>query len=70
MILLYSIFFCVGCVSFFLFFKLSFGKRLLIGILVFLIPTIIITLCLIIGGDKPTEGARTIMPSELELEGS
>ncbi len=69
MIFLYSIFFALGTIAFFLFGKMGLGKRFLIGFLVFAIPSVLFTLALVICGDKPTEGARTVTPEELRKLG-
>lgn len=69
MIAIYSVFFALGAIAFFLLAKLGLGKRFLISFLIFALPSIIFTAALILNGDKPTEGARTVTPSELEREG-
>jgi len=69
MILLYSLFFILGLLAFFSLSKLGLGKRLIVATLIFSIPSVIMTVVLIIGGDKPTAGARTITLEELNREG-
>ena len=69
MIALYSLFFLLGLGAFIFLGRYGFGKRFFIAFLIFAIPSIVLTIAVVIGGDKPTEGARTISPEELKREG-
>lgn len=69
MIALYTLFFALGLGAFALLGKIGLGKRFLIAFLIFAIPCIVLTVVVVINGDKPTEGARTITPEEIEREG-
>lgn len=68
MIFLYLLFFVLGITTFFLLHKLKIFKRLFIAFLVFAILSIILTITLIVSGDKPTTGAQTITSKELNQE--
>ena len=68
MIFLYSIFFIVGIIAFFLLHSLAMPKRLILSVIIFAVPALVLTLALLKGGDKPLPGSRTISPEELERE--
>ncbi|MCC5788120.1 MAG: hypothetical protein JJT75_00665 [Opitutales bacterium] len=69
MIALYSLFFVLGIIGFACLSKFGLGKRFIIAFLIFAVPSIIMTVALVVTGDKPTPGARTITPEELKREG-
>ena len=54
MIALYSLFFLLGLGAFIFLGKYGFGKRFFIAFLIFAIPSIALTIAVVIGGDKPT----------------
>jgi hypothetical protein len=68
MIFLYSSFFIAGVVAF-LALPLSLTKRIVLSLLIFVVPSLILTFTLLKGGDKPLPGSRVITPEELEREG-
>lgn len=69
MIALYTLFVVLGVVAFAFLGKFGLGKRFLIAFLIFAIPSIALTVLVVMNGDKPPEGARTITTEELEGEG-
>ncbi len=60
MILIYIVFLIFAAVVFFFTPRLGLSTRLLIAAIVFLLPSLVMTVWVIKVGDKPLPGARTI----------
>lgn len=69
MIYMYSLFLVFAIITYFACYRLSFYKRILIAVSVFIVTALILTVILVKTGDKPTAGALTITPEELNREG-
>ena len=69
MISLYSAFFAVGVVVFFTTHRFGIVRRILLASVIFVLPSLILTLVALTKGDKPPLGSRTITPEELYREG-
>ncbi len=65
MILLYILFFVAGVISFMVTNRLGLPVRVGIGLAVFIIPSILVTLWLLKVGDKPPPDARTVHPQTM-----
>jgi len=70
MIALYSLSLALGTIVFVCLTNFGLGKRFLIAFLVFAIASIVLTVTLVVVGDKPTPGSRIITPEELDREGN
>lgn len=69
MIYMYSLFLIFAIITYFACYRLSSYKRILIAVSIFIVTSLIFTVILVKTGDKPTPGARTITPEELNREG-
>lgn len=70
MIIGYLAFFALGIVAFFLMAKFGLPIRMAVGLAVFLIPSIVLTVWVVRIGDKPPPDAITIVPEQNREEKS
>lgn len=68
MIFIYYIFLIFGIVALSAM-PLSIPKRIVLGLLILVVPSLILTFTLLKGGDKPLPGSKVITPEELQREG-